>query len=153
MAVQFTEDEVPLESAFNPFDTGFMTEPDAVLARARDEGTIFFSPIMNAWIVTRYDHVVSVLRDPELFCSKEILSITELLSPEVLELFGDEIPMEGTLIGVDPPDPTRLRNVMESSFTASNVASHEAMIRYACEELVDGMQRSTSADLLNQFSY
>ena len=95
-----------------------MTEPDAVLARARDEGTIFFSPIMNAWIVTRYDDVVSVLRDPELFCSKEILSITELLSPEVLELFGDEIPMEGTLIGVDPPDHTRLRAVMESSFTA-----------------------------------
>jgi cytochrome P450 len=153
MAVQFTEDDVPLESAFNPFDTGFMTEPDAVLTRARDEGTIFFSPIMNAWIVTRYDHVVSVLRDPELFCSREILSITELLSPEVLELFGDEIPMEGTLIGVDPPDHTRLRAVMELSFTPSSVASHEAMIRWSCEELVDGIERGTSADLLSQFSY
>jgi cytochrome P450 len=153
MAVQTTDENIPLESAFNPFDTAFMTEPDAVLARARDEETIFFSPIMNAWIVTRYDHVVSVLRDPELFCSKEILSITELLSPEVIELFGDEIPMEGTLIGVDPPDHTRLRSVMESSFTASSVASHEAMIRYACEELVDAMQERNSADLLSQFSY
>jgi cytochrome P450 len=153
MAVQFTDDALPLESAFNPFDTGFMTEPDEVLARARDEGTIFFSPIMNAWIVTRYDHVVSVLRDPELFCSREILSITELLSPEVIELFGDEIPMEGTLIGVDPPDHTRLRAVMESSFTPSSVGSHEAMIRWACEELVDGIERGNSADLLSQFAY
>src|ERR1700727_2649286 len=123
MAVQYSEDELPLESAFNPFDTGFMTEPDAVLARARDEGTIFLRPIMHAGILTRYGHAVWVLREPELFCSKEILSITELLSPEVIELFGDEIPMEGTLIGVDPPDHTRLRNVMESSFTASNVPS------------------------------
>jgi len=49
----------------------------------------------RCWIITRYDDVVSVLRDPELFCSKDILSITELLSPEVIELFGDEIPMEG----------------------------------------------------------
>jgi len=35
---------------------------------------------------------------------------------------------------------------MESSFTASSVASHEAMIRYACEGLVDGIERGTSAD-------
>jgi cytochrome P450 len=153
MAVQTTDESVPLESAFNPFDAVFMTNPDAVLTRARNEGTIFFSPILNAWIVTRYDDVVSVLRDPELFCSKEILSITELLSPEVLDLFGDEIPMEGTLIGVDPPDHTRLRSVMESSFSASSVASHEAMIRYACEELVDAMATGSSADLLSQFSY
>jgi len=153
MAVQTTDENIPLESAFNPFDTGFMTEPDAVLARARDERTIFFSPILNAWIVTRYDDVVSVLRDPELFCSREILSINELLSPEVLELFGDEIPMEGTLIGVDPPDHTRLRAVMESSFTTSAVASHEAMIRYACEELVGRLDNVSDADLLSQFSY
>src|ERR1700722_946558 len=153
MAVQTTGENIPLESAFNPFDTGFMTHPDAVLARARDEDSIFFSPIMNAWIVTRYDDVVSVLRDPELFCSKDILSINELLSPEVIELFGDEIPMEGTLIGVDSPDHTRLRSVMESSFTPSSVATHEAMIRWACDELVDGIEQGTSADLLSQFSY
>src|SRR6202051_2281800 len=152
MAVPSTDENLPLESAFNPFDTGFMTDPDAVLTRARGEGTIFFSPILGAWIVTRYDDVVSVLRDPELFCSKEILSITELLSPEVLDLFGDEIPMEGTLIGVDAPDHTRLRNVMEGSFTASSVASHEAMIRFSCEELIDGISRGSSADLLSQFS-
>lgn len=153
MAVQTTDENIPLETAFNPYDTGFMTDPDAVLKRARDEETIFFSPILGAWIVTRYDHVVSVLRDPELFCSKEILSINELLAPEVIELFGDEIPMEGTLIGVDPPDHTRLRAVMESSFTPSSVASHEAMIRNACEELVDGFASHSSADLLSQFSY
>lgn len=153
MAVQTTDENIPLESAFNPFDTAFMTDPDAVLERARSQGSIFFSPIMNAWIVTRYDDVVSVLRDPELFCSKDILSINELLSPEVIELFGDEIPMEGTLIGVDPPDHTRLRSVMESSFTPSSVATHEAMIRWACDELVDGIEQGTSADLLSQFSY
>jgi cytochrome P450 len=153
MAVQTTDENIPLESAFNPFDVAFMTNPDEVLTRARDEESIFFSPIMNAWIVTRYDDVVSVLRDPELFCSKEILSINELLSPEVIELFGDEIPMEGTLIGVDPPDHTRLRSVMESSFTPSSVATHEAMVRWACDELVDGIMQGSSADLLSQFSY
>ena len=95
-----------------------MTAPDAVLARARDEGTIFFSPIMNAWIVSRYDHVVSVLRDPELFCSKEVPLVAELLSPEVIELFGDEIPMEGTSAWVSTRRTTRGCKVMESSFTA-----------------------------------
>jgi cytochrome P450 len=153
MTVPSTDENIPLESAFNPYDTTFMGDPDAVLARARDSGTIFFSPIVGAWIVTRYDDVVSVLRDPELFCSREILSIAELLSPEVLELFGDEVPMEGTLTGVDPPDHTRLRSVVEASFTASSVAGHEAMIRNACDELVDAMMRGSSADIYREFAY
>ena len=57
------------------------------------------------------------------------------------------------LLDRDPPDHTRLRSVMESSFTASSVASHEAMIRYACNELVDNFANQKSADLLSQFSY
>jgi len=66
-----------------------------VLARARDEGSTFFSPILGAWIITPLRRRRVGPTRPELFCSKDILSITELLSPEVIELFGDEIPMEG----------------------------------------------------------
>src|SRR5664279_1684053 len=127
MAIE-TSAETPIEWAFNPFDAHFMTHPDLVLKAARD-APIFMSPILGSWIITRYNDIAAVLREPERFSSKEILSITELLAPEVLELFGDYIPMEGTLTGVDPPNHTRLRSVLEAKFSASGVASLEPMVR------------------------
>lgn len=152
MAVQST-DQPPIEWAFNPFDEQFMTDPDAVLMKARNEAPIFFSPILGSWIITRYDDVVAILREPGRFSSKEILSITELLAPEVVELFGDEIPMEGTLTGVDPPNHTRLRSVLEAKFSAKVVASYEPMIRDVCDVLLEKFANRSGADLLAEFAY
>ncbi|MGC2169015.1 MAG: cytochrome P450 [Acidimicrobiales bacterium] len=142
-----------LETAFNPFDTAFMTVPGPVLAEARAESPVFFSPFLNAWVVTRYDDVAAVLREPGRFISKEVISIVELLSPEILELFGDEIPMEGTLIGVDDPDHGRLRRVLQPGLNPESVATHEPMIRARCHILIDAMMRGNHSDLVSQFAY
>jgi len=148
-----TSAETPIEWAFNPFDAQFMTHPDSVLRAAREDAPIFMSPILGSWIITRYNDIAAVLREPERFSSKEILSITELLAPEVLELFGDYIPMEGTLTGVDPPNHTRLRSVLEAKFSASGVASLEPMVREVCEDLFVKLSGRHSADLLSEFAY
>ncbi|MGC1237392.1 MAG: cytochrome P450 [Acidimicrobiales bacterium] len=142
-----------IETVFNPFDTGFMTVPGTVLAQAREESPVFFSPIINSWVVTRYDDVVGILREPSQFSSKEVLSIVELLSPEIVELFGDEIPMEGTLTGVDEPDHGRLRKVLQPGLSPEAVAAYEPMIRARCDILIDNMMRANQGDLVSQFAY
>jgi cytochrome P450 len=142
-----------LETAFNPFDATFMTAPGMVLAEARAESPVFFSPFLNAWVVTRYEDVAAVLREPGRFVSKDVLSIVELLGPEVIELFGDEIPMEGTLIGVDDPDHARLRRVLQPGLNPEAVASHEPMIRARCHILIDDMMREDDGDLVTHFAY
>ncbi|HVC13403.1 MAG TPA: cytochrome P450 [Acidimicrobiales bacterium] len=124
---------------FNPFFGPFVDDPAPVFARARVEEPVFFSPILNSWVVTRYQDVVTVVRDPERFSSFEILSIRDLLSPEVAERVGDEIPMEGTLIGLDPPVHTRLRRVMQNTFTPTRVAGWEKEIEALARQLVDAM--------------
>ncbi|MGH3732164.1 MAG: cytochrome P450 [Acidimicrobiales bacterium] len=142
-----------LETAFNPFDSGFMNEPGSVLAQAREDSPVFFSPIINAWVVTRYSDIAAVLRDPAQFSSKDILSIVDLLSSEVIELFGDEIPMEGTLIGVDEPDHGRLRKVLEPGLSPARVAAYEPMIRARSNILIDGFLDRGGGDLAADFAY
>ncbi|MGH3733515.1 MAG: cytochrome P450 [Acidimicrobiales bacterium] len=142
-----------VETVFNPFDTDFMSVPGSVLAQARDESPVFFSPIMNAWVVTRYDDIAAILREPGRFTSKEVLSIVDLLSPEIVELFGDEIPMEGTLTGVDEPDHGRLRKVLQPGLSPDAVAAYEPMIRARCNILLDEMMRAREGDLVTQFAY
>jgi cytochrome P450 len=137
---------------FNPFFGPFVDDPAPVFARARAEEPVFFSPVLNSWVVTRYQDVVTVVRDPARFSSFEILSISDLLSPEVAALFGDEIPMEGTLIGLDPPAHTRLRRIMQNTFTPTRVARWEKEIETLAEALidrmVDGAGDAQAADLI-----
>jgi cytochrome P450 len=144
---------VVLADAFNPFDADFMRDPGPVLEYARRSDPVFFSPLVNAWVVSRYDDVAGVLRDPERFTSKEILSIKDLLSPEVSAYFGDKIPMEGTLIGVDRPQHTRLRRVLQQAFTPGQVNQLEPGLGTLVEGIVERIRPEGTADLLRELAY
>lgn len=146
-----------LADVFNPFGGPFVDDPASVFARAHREEPIFFSSILGSWIVTRYDDVVAVLRDPHRFSSHEILSIEPLLGPEVAERFGDKIPMEGTLIGLDPPAHSRLRRIMQDAFGAVRIQEMEPQVQVLADQLVDTFvdraAQGREADLLADFAF
>jgi cytochrome P450 len=144
---------VVLSEAFNPFDAEFMRDPGPVLEQARSSEPVFFSPFVDAWVVSRYDDVAGVLRDPQRFTSKEILSIKNLLSPEVSAYFSDKIPMEGTLIGVDRPEHTRLRGVLQQAFTPGQINQLEPGLRTLVEGIVERIRPDGTADLLGALAY
>jgi cytochrome P450 len=143
----------PVADAFNPFDEAFMRDPGPVLDRARQDDPVFFSPFVGAWVVTRYEDVDRILRDPVGFPSKEILSIRDLLSPEVAAYIGDTIPMEGTLIGVDPPEHTRLRRALQNVLTPERVRRLEPGLRRTVQDMVEQMLPRGTADLLSELAY
>jgi cytochrome P450 len=158
MADQIRQDQLDsgqpaLADGFNPFDVEFMRDPGPLLERARREEPVFFSPLVGAWVVSRYEDVKRILRDPQRFTSKDILSIKGLLSPEVAAYFGDKIPMEGTLIGVDRPDHTRLRGVLQKAFTPASVAQLGPGLHTLVEGIVERLRPQGGADLLRELAY
>ena len=140
--------QLNVAEGFNPFDPSFIQDPLPLLDYARREEPVFFSPAVNAWVVTRFADIEAVLRDPGRFTSKDILSITDLLSPEVRELVGDRVPMEGTLIGVDGQMHTRLRRVLAHAFTPARIAELEADVSELTDGLLSDFRRRGSADLV-----
>jgi len=134
---------------FNPLEPAFFNDPGPLLERARRESPVFFSPVVNAWVITRFADVEAVLKDPAHFTSKDILSITELLSPEVAAYFGDSIPMEGTLIGVDAPEHSRLRGVLSRAFVPSRIAQLKDDVTDLVRHFVDEMKPFDHADLVD----
>jgi cytochrome P450 len=137
---------------FNPFYPVFLQNPEALLDAARRDAPVFFSPAVNAWVVTRYGDAERVLKDPELFTSRDILSITDLLSPEVAEYFATAIPMEGTLIGLDAPQHTRLRRVLSHAFTPRRVEELAPGLRTVANLLLEHID-TAEVDLLASFCY
>jgi len=135
---------------FDPFHAHGQ-DPFPFYARARAEAPVFYSPRFGVWFVTRYDDVAVILRDPLTFSSTESLPKPRERAPEVEPILRQARQVK-TLINVDPPEHTRLRQVAREGFTPARVAALEPMIREVTEDLIDRMGAGP-ADLLDRFAY
>ncbi|MBJ7339190.1 cytochrome P450 [Mycolicibacterium sp.] len=83
------------------------------------------------WAVTRYEDVFHASRHPEIFSSAQGIVIGDQ-SPELAEYFG-------SMIALDDPRHTRLRNIVRSAFTPRVLARIEDSVRDRAGRLVEAM--------------
>ena len=115
---------------FNPLDPGFPANPYPHYAALRSTAPVF-STGMGPWLLTRYDDVVRVLRDPTM--SVEARDTTAFpLPPEMMERIGDRSRGSRAMLSLDPPDHDRLRRLVAKTFTPKTVAQLAPL----CDRLV-----------------
>ena len=90
-----------------------------------------FDPGRGHWAVTRYDDVFHASRHPELFSSALGIVIGDQ-TPELAEYFG-------SMIAMDDPRHTRLRNIVRSAFTPRVLTLIEDSVRDRARRLVAAM--------------
>jgi cytochrome P450 len=83
------------------------------------------------WAVTRYDDVFHASRNPEIFSSAAGIVIGDQ-TPELAEYFG-------SMIAMDDPRHTRLRNIVRSAFTPRVLTRIEDSVRDRARRLVEAM--------------
>ena len=74
--------------AFKPFDAPYIDDPYTLMAQARAEEPVFYSPEIDHWIVTRYEDVKAILRDPKTFSSRMAQSPIKAWPQEAVEMFA-----------------------------------------------------------------
>ena len=92
-----------------------------------------FTPGAGHWALTRYDDVFYASRHPEIFSSAAGITIGDQ-NPELSEYFG-------SMIAMDDPRHTRLRNIVRSAFTPRVLALIEDSVRDRAQRLVAAMVR------------
>ncbi len=112
--------------SYNAFSPAVREDPYPHYAELRRSGVARVEPL-GLWAVSRYDDVVFVLKNHELFSS----------APLNHALLGGA--QGRTLIGSDPPEHTRLRSIVNRAFTPRMVAELEPRIRQITEELIDAI--------------
>lgn len=70
-----------------------------------------------------------------------------------MERFEGKVPLTATLIGMDRPDHTRLRRIVNAAFTPARVARMEDDIRALAGELIDALPTDEPFDVVSGFSY
>ena len=131
---------------FNPMDPEFLADPYPMYHRLRAEDPVHHSPL-GFWVLTRYEDVVSVLRDPNF--AKEAIAAFVAQRLGVDATVGVGISM----LDRDPPDHTRLRSLVSKAFTPRVVEGLRPRIQQIVDELLDRAEAHRSMDLIEEFAY
>jgi cytochrome P450 len=135
---------------FRPFDT---SDPFAFYARARREQPVFFSEELGFWIVTRYDDIRAIFKEPATFSSEITQAPYKERPPEVQKVLDDgEFTAYSGLSARQPPDHTRLRGFIKKAFTPRRVATMEPQIREIARRMIDELQ-GDPVDLVAGLTY
>lgn len=98
-----------------------------------------------AWLVTGYEAVRQMVVDPRF---SRALAVAPGRPLQGTEMFA-----AGSILGLDPPEHTRLRRLVASAFTARRVEAMRPRVASIVGDLVDGLLRqSQPADLIDGFS-
>jgi len=139
---------------FNPLSASQMANPYPFYTRARKEEPIFFSPLANAWVVTRYDNVIAILKDHTRFSMLVAAEPAVKYTPETLRVLSGAIgPGVANLGNTDPPEHTRIRNSVSEAFTPRGVAKLESRMRAFANQLIDQFIGDGEAEIIDQLAY
>ncbi|WP_084518028.1 cytochrome P450 [Microtetraspora niveoalba] len=139
---------------FDPLSAEQIADPYPIYARLRREAPVFYDEAHDLWIVTRYDHVLAVVRDTETFSSENAVraSVKPLPRP-VLDVLATGRPLTPTLTDSDGDVHRRLRLLVSKAFTPKRAAQMEGRVRETVDALIDEFVHEGRTDIIEKFAW
>jgi cytochrome P450 len=97
-----------LGERFDPFHDPYLADPYPFFTEAQAATPVFYSPLLDYWVVTRYHDIRQVFQTPQLFSAVNALAPIQPICPAAGHLLteGGFRPVQ-TLTNNDPPAHTR----------------------------------------------
>ncbi len=134
----------------------FHQDPYPIYRALQEEAPVYWSEVLQAWMVTRFDDVVSLVRDHGRLSSRGRLTALLDRVPEeqrrLISPMRDHFAIPG-LIHSDPPDHNRLRGLISRAFAAGVIERLRPRVVEIVNELLAGTSGHSSVDLLEVLAY
>jgi len=103
------------------------------------------------FLVTRYDDVTQLLKDPRFAKSRYNAMTPEQLKkqPWMPAMFKS---VERNMLDLDPPDHTRLRDLVHKAFTPRLIEQMRARVQSLADELLDKVAKKGEMDLIRDYA-
>jgi cytochrome P450 len=136
--------------SFNPIDPAVRRNPYALYEQGRAQHPAYVHAGLPVPLVSvfRYADVQAVLRDASLFSND--FARGRALAPEIQRLAEQAPP---SMLGMDPPDHTRLRSLVNKAFTPRIVRQLEPRLREVAHALLDAALEQRDVDLVQALTY
>ena len=138
---------------FNPFAPGMLANPYPMYQALRQFAPIYWSELMDSWILTRYEDVDFVLTDPRFSADRGSARnrFAEMVKQQQ-EDFGP-FSLAQTMLTSDPPEHTRLRRLVSKAFTPRAVEDLRPRIQQIVDELLEGVHAGAEFELVSTLAY
>lgn len=141
-----------LVSTYDPRIAPQRDDPFTYYRWARNEQPVGYIAEFDAWMVTRYDDVRTVLNDPVRFSSRNATPMPSDNPPEVQEILARGIDEGRIMINEDPPDHTIHRAITNQAFHGRRINALRPRIRRLTDELIDGFVDDGRVELVWRFA-
>lgn len=141
------------KSPFQPTDPDFLRNPYPTYQRLRDEAPFYWFDGWNAYVITRYEDINTLLRDKRL--GRVMENTTSAQPPHISNHdWQFEMTRVGSLLEIEPPDHTRIKEVFRQTFTPRRVRELSGKVEALCERLAAALlaRPSREAELINDFA-
>jgi cytochrome P450 len=147
-ADQRTDQQIDHETiVVDPRDAAFFVREDYydVMARLRAEDPVHAcSP--GFWVVTRYEDIRDLSRDPAHFCSGRGALVNDPIRSSATPALARSI------LHMDPPEHARFRKLVNRQFTPRALSGLEESIRKSACRLLDAVDASAQTDFVAELA-
>src|SRR5262245_37409836 len=105
-----------------------VSDPFPLYRWLREHDPVHWSRTLNAWAVTRYNDVLEIFTQPIKFSSDRFRKIDEKYASRRRAVRQVGEVLDDWLVFRDPPDHTRLRSLLQKSFTPTHLANNRERI-------------------------
>ncbi|HEY8217819.1 MAG TPA: cytochrome P450 [Acidimicrobiia bacterium] len=127
---------------WDPYDVDVDVHAQEIWKRMRDECPVYYNDKLDFYAVTRFDDVLRATTDTETFSSSHTTTL-EMMGPEPVD-----VPM---MIWLDPPEHTRLRQLVNRAFTPRAIERLEERVERICARLLDPFVGTKGFDYVDDF--
>jgi len=139
---------------FDPFHEPYLTDPYPFFAAAQRATPVFYSPLLDYWVVTRYHDIRQVFQTPQRFSALNALAPLQPLCPAASQILtAGNFRLVPALANNDPPAHTRVRRLAQVAFTPRRVAVMEPFIRELTVRFVTERLSGGQADLVRDLAW
>jgi cytochrome P450 len=129
---------------YNPLLPAVRRDPYPTYRALRKADPVHRSPLMDTWVVARYDDVSRLLRDQQLSAERERW--------KGFQAFDGRAPVVSMLVA-DPPYHTRLRGLVSRAFTPRTVERLRARVEAIVNDALDRAHERGGLELIDELAY
>ncbi len=143
-------------AAFDPFDKRYLIDPYPLYKKLREKDPVHRSRLFPGVLMTRYEDVNAVLRDPRFSADDRNQPNFDAERAKAIAagvLTQEESERSQSMLRLDPPDHTRLRSLVTRAFTPRAVESLRPRVEAIVQELLDEVAARGSMDVIEDLAY
>ena len=138
---------------YQPFVNPQLSDPYSFYDFARKEEPVFYSSVLSGYAITRYEDIITILKDPVKFSSKDNLQPIGEYTKETIDVLRTGFPFVSDLINSDGERHKFLKEPFLKIFAPGKLKKMSDSIAAIGNRLIDGFIDDGKTDIITRFAY